>query len=85
MAPDGSGITRLTDAGPLHDVQPGYSPDGTKIVFVSDRMSPAGEHDQDLYVMNADGSGIARIARGITVGGCPDDDDCVNPDWGPMP
>jgi Tol biopolymer transport system component len=82
MKLDGSSITRLTNAGPLHDVQPVYSPDGAKIAFVSDRRSPAGEHDQDLYVMRADGTHITRIATGLTVGGCPDDDNCVNPDWG---
>jgi Tol biopolymer transport system component len=85
MAPDGTGVTRLTDAGPLHDVQPVYSPDGTRVAFASDRMTPATEHDQDLYVMKPDGTGITRIATGITVGGCPEDDNCVNPDWGAMP
>ena len=85
MNPDGSGITQLTDAGQKHDVQPVYSPDGTRLAFVSDRASPPAPHDQDLYVMNADGSNVTRIATGITVGGCPDDDNCVNPDWGPMP
>jgi TolB protein len=85
MAPDGTDITRLTDAGPLHDVQPVYSPDGTRIAFVSDRTTAATEHDQDLYVMKPDGTSMTRIATGITVGGCPDDDNCVNPDWGAMP
>jgi TolB protein len=85
MKPDGSAITRLTNAGRLHDVQPVYSPDGKRIAFVSDRSSPGSEHDQDLYVMKADGSGLKRIATGLTVGGCPDDDNCVNPDWGAAP
>jgi TolB protein len=85
MKPDGSAITRLTNAGPLHDVQPVYSPDGKQIAFMSDRRSPASEHDQDLYVMNADGTKVTRIATGLTVGGCPDDDNCVNPDWGGVP
>ena len=85
MKLDGSAITRLTNAGPLHDVQPVYSPNGNKIAFVSDRLSPTNEHDQDLYVMNADGTHITRVVTGLTIGGCPDDDNCVNPDWGPAP
>ena len=85
MKVDGSAITRLTNPGPLHDVQPVYSPNGNKIAFVSDRLSPAGEHDQDLYVMNVDGTHITRVVTGLTIGGCPDDDNCVNPDWGAAP
>jgi Tol biopolymer transport system component len=85
MKVDGSAITRLTNAGPLHDVQPVYSPNGNKIAFVSDRLAPAGEHDQDLYVMDADGTHITRVVTGLTVGGCPEDDNCVNPDWGAAP
>jgi Tol biopolymer transport system component len=85
MRIDGSGITRLTNSFPLHDVQPVYSPDGKRIAFVSDRRSGAAEHDQDLYVMDADGSHVTRIAADLTVGGCPDDDNCVNPDWGAAP
>jgi TolB protein len=85
MAPDGTRLARLTDPGPLHDVQPVYAPDGTRIAFASDRMTPSTEHDQDLYVMRPDGSAITRIATGITVGGCPEEDNCVNPDWGSRP
>jgi TolB protein len=85
MRLSGSGIRQLTNPFPLHDVQPVYSPDGAKIAFVSDRRSGTAEHDQDLYVMDADGSHVTRIATGLTVGGCPDDDNCVNPDWGTAP
>ena len=83
MKLDGSAITRLTNAGPLHDVQPVYSPDGNKIAFVSDRRSSASEHDQDLYVMHPDGTHITRIVTGLTVGGCPRQDNCVEPGLGP--
>ena len=54
--------------GVSHDVLPYYSPDGTRIVFGSDRMSTEGT--LDLFAINADGSGLTRIATGITVGGC---------------
>jgi TolB protein len=48
--------TRITDS-PAIDTSPSYSPDGTKIVFNSDRGGT-----QQLYTMNADGSDIKRIS-----------------------
>jgi Tol biopolymer transport system component len=80
---NGTDLDRLTNPGKGHVDLPGtYSPDGTKIVFPSDRLS--GNQSLDLFVMNADGSGIHRIASGLTVGGCPDGN-CVTPSWGPKP
>lgn len=38
------------------DIQPAWSPDGTKIAFTSDR-----DGNYDLYVMNADGSNVQRL------------------------
>ena len=49
---------RITDSGSI-DVSPCFSPDGTQIVFNSDRGG-----DQQLYVMGADGSGVKRISFG---------------------
>lgn len=80
---DGSGVQQITQpTGTSHDVSPNYSPDGTHIVFASDRMSSDGS--LDIFTMNADGSNIARIATGVTVGGCPDVN-CVTPAWGRKP
>jgi len=80
---DNGKITQITHAvGTSHDVLPNYSPDGTKIVFASDRTSTDGS--LDLFTINADGSGLTRIATGITVGGCPDKN-CVSPAWGRKP
>jgi Tol biopolymer transport system component len=76
-------MRRITHpVGISHDVSPNYSPDGTKIVFASDRMRT--DSSLDIFTVNVDGSGLTRIATGVTVGGCPDVN-CVNPAWGPKP
>ena len=49
---------RLTDSGAI-DVSPCYSPDGSQIVFNSDRGG-----DQQLYMMSAGGGGVRRISFG---------------------
>ncbi len=49
---------RLTQSSGI-DTGPSYAPDGRQIVFESDR-----EGTQQLYVMNADGSGVQRISSG---------------------
>jgi Tol biopolymer transport system component len=46
-------LTRLT-SDPANDTDPEYSPDGSKIVFCSNRLNFAAK---DLWIMNADGSG----------------------------
>ncbi len=51
---DVSGGDPLTTLGSNED--PAWSPDGTRIAFVSNRAGPF-----DVYVMNADGSGQARL------------------------
>jgi Tol biopolymer transport system component len=80
---DGTDIRQLTQPiGVSHDLFADYSPDGRKIVFASDRMSSDGS--LDIFTMNANGSSLTRIATGITVGGC-GDDNCVNPAWGRKP
>lgn len=80
---NGKALTRLSNPGKGHrDLLGTYSPDGTKIVFPSDRLS--NNFSLDLFIMNADGSGLHRIASGLTVGGCPDGN-CVTPSWGPKP
>lgn len=57
MNEDGTGQTPLTNH-PGNDYQPSWSPDGTKIVFVSERDGNA-----ELYVMNADGSDQERLTN----------------------
>ena len=73
MRADGSGRRRLTD-DPSIDWNPAWSPDGTQIVFRSDR-SPDGT---ELWKMAADGSNVVELTFGPYQGG-------VDPDWQPRP
>jgi Tol biopolymer transport system component len=82
MKQDGSDLQQLTRPGMSYDAAPRYSPDGKKIVFISNRLSL--DQSLDLFTMNADGSDVKRIASGLTLGGCPDQN-CVVPSWGPKP
>jgi Tol biopolymer transport system component len=70
MNPDGSAQTRLTTNLSV-DLQPAWSPDGSKIAFLSQRDSTGTECDHfdgticgvnnEIYVMNADGTGLRRL------------------------
>ena len=55
---DGSNKTRLTDSI-ARDGAPRWSPDGTKIVFDSNREDGTGQ----IYVMNVDGSEQKRLTH----------------------
>jgi len=57
----GGGQTRRLTSNPARDLSPAWSPDGKKIAFMSDRDSrPA----FDVFLMNADGTGLERVTRG---------------------
>jgi TolB protein len=62
---DGSGLKRITD-NPKYDAEPIVSPDGSRIVFGSQR-----EGDFDIYVMNADGSDVRRLTDKVGYDGGP--------------
>ena len=55
MNADGTGVVRLTD-NPAVDDEPAWSPDGTKLAFVSTREGREGE--PKIYLMNDDGTGV---------------------------
>lgn len=57
MNPNGSNQTRLTYNN-ANDHYPSWSPDGTKIVFVSDR-----DGNPEIYVINADGTNQTRLTN----------------------
>jgi Tol biopolymer transport system component len=80
MNPDGSSPTRLTDDKsrserlpsfvPVYDSGPRWSPDGTKIAFISNR-----DYLFALYVMNADGSNAQLVTDKVI--------DAGEPAWSP--
>lgn len=72
MNADGSDVQRLTDA-PGRDFEPHWSPDGSTIVFSSDRDDPENAH---LYLMDADGGNQRRLVTGL-------EDDQVGARWSP--
>jgi TolB protein len=61
----------LTD-NPAFDRSPVWSPDGTRIAFVSDR-----DANMEIYVMNADGSDQTNLTRNSAHD--------TSPDWQPQP
>ena len=66
MRPDGSGSRRLTNNA-LFDANPSWSPDGRRIVFVRAQDSIPGSPARrpDIFVMNADGSGVRRLHESL--------------------
>ena len=50
---------------PTDDSSPVWSPDGRQIAFVSSRLDKTG---QDLYMVDANGSGLRQVTQGLSVG-----------------
>ena len=62
---DGAGLKQLTNNAAI-DQLPSWSPDGTKVAFLSHRdntIDSRGYATSELYVMNADGSNARRITN----------------------
>jgi len=57
---------QLTD-NPAADYKPSWSPDGLQIAFTSNR-----DGDDEIYVMNADGSGLRQLTVNTAFDCCPD-------------
>ena len=61
MNADGSGQTRLTnELG--NDDSPSWSPDGSKIIFRSDRERDGSDPSSQVWVMNPDGTGQTDLS-----------------------
>jgi hypothetical protein len=87
MNADGSDQTRLTrardDGVAFHSYEPTWSPDGARIAFTRTIFPGDGRFDEEIYVMNRDGSGVERLTfnhpPGEPSGGAYD----IQPDWSP--
>ncbi|HTL04531.1 MAG TPA: amidohydrolase family protein [Gemmatimonadales bacterium] len=66
----GGAATRLT-SGIAHDMEPRFSPDGKRIVFVSDRSG-----DDNLWILSLDGKDTLQLTKGV-------DNAYLSPEWTP--
>jgi Tol biopolymer transport system component len=87
--PDGGDAQQLTSNPRRMSSVPDWSPDGEMIAFDSDRAGGAFEAFQ-IYVMNADGSGLTQLTTGpgfhVTPGWSPDGSSlAISADWGDYP
>ena len=64
MNADGSGQTRLTNEL-ANDESPSWSPDGTKIIFRSDRERDGSDPTAQIWTMNADGTGQLDLSNNV--------------------
>jgi Tol biopolymer transport system component len=94
--PNGGDVRKLTStpSGPHHvrfAELPDWSPDGQRIAFNSDRVDIDGRKDvSQIYVMNADGSGVTQLTRGpgfqLAPGWSPDAASlAIAAEWGDYP
>jgi WD40 repeat protein len=72
MDPDGSNRQLVIDAG-TNDIEPAWSPDGSKIAFKSDR---APSSNGGIWVVNADGTGLTLLTYDPVFG-------TAKPTWSP--
>jgi hypothetical protein len=81
MRADGSDKRNVTQSS-VNDVDPAWSPDGTKIAFASDSRL-----DFDVWVMDADGSNSVNLTYDLGAAldwaGCGGDE--LRPDWHSIP
>jgi Tol biopolymer transport system component len=66
MNADGSNQTQLT-FNDLDDEDPGWSPNGRRIVFQRDFNAVRGEVDLDIFTMKADGTGEKNLTNSMGV------------------
>jgi Tol biopolymer transport system component len=65
--PNGTRVDNITAESLANETEPAWSPDGTRIAFVSDR-----DGGSSIYVMNAGGGEVRRLASGLQPAWSPD-------------
>ena len=77
--PDGTGLAKipLATSGISRAFGPGWSPDGTKIVFALFTRTSPGTEQEGIYTANADGSHIKQVTNAPIYD--------AHPDWGTHP
>jgi Tol biopolymer transport system component len=89
--PDGSDAQQLTSTPRRESFLSDWSPDGEMIAFDSDRVDIEGRKDVvQVYLMNADGSGVTQLTRGRGFHGSPGFSPdgsrlAIETDWGDYP
>jgi dipeptidyl aminopeptidase/acylaminoacyl peptidase len=79
---DGSGLRRLTNTPDRLELQPAWSPDGTKISFLGFTGVGTPDAHGAIYTMNADGSGVTEISTPRIPYLDTFSDDRIDPFWG---
>lgn len=71
MSADGSGLLKISGEVIAEESRPAWSPDAKRIAFAGYTASELAERDNfvqtDLYVVNSNGSGLARLTGGETL------------------
>lgn len=80
MNSDGTGVTNLTTYSDADERDPGWSPDGARIVFQSDLDQDQWVKDpspmqRGVFVMNLDGTGLQKLTDNAQ--------DNLDPTWSP--
>jgi Tol biopolymer transport system component len=73
---DGRGLRQIT-AYDLDAAYPRWSPDGTKVVFSSHEDSASDTVSKDIWVVNADGTGLTQLTHNEP------ENHSFEPDWSP--
>lgn len=64
IRPDGTGLRRITPTSRGADYGASWSPDGSRIIFISDRSDPENGYANEIYSVSPDGSCLTWLTNG---------------------